>query len=255
MKNLENSLKKKFLYSKKNNLLKKLYFIFNKFFKKINNAKKSYSFGGMDLLINYLYKNKFNGVYIDVGCNHPIVGNNTFLLYQKGWSGINIDLDSNIIEMFNYFRPKDCNVNSAVSNSEKETDLFFYHERSAINTISKEVHNSRKKKAEEIKKIQSTTLDSVIKDSPYFNKKINFLSIDVEGNELNVLKGFNLKKYYPEVIVIEYLDLKMKELEFHNQDINRIINSEIYKYLTNYNYHLVNWLHSDLFFVNNEIRN
>ena len=255
MKNLENSLKKKFLYSKKNNLLKKLYFIFNKFFRKINNAKKSYSFGGMDLLINYLYKNKFNGVYIDVGCNHPIVGNNTFLLYQKGWSGINIDLDSNIIEMFNYFRPKDCNVNSAVSNSEKETDLFFYHERSAINTISKEVHNSRKNKAIEIKKIRSNTLDSVINDSPYFDKKINFLSIDVEGNELNVLKGFNLKKYYPEVIVIEYLDLKMKELEFHNQDINRIINSEIYKYLKSYNYHLVNWLHSDLFFVNDEIRN
>ena len=117
------------------------------------------------------------------------------------------------------------------------------------------MHDSRKKKAEKVKKIQSTTLDSIIKNSPFFNKKINLLSIDVEGNELNVLKGFNLKKYYPEVLVIEYLDLKMKELEFHNQDINRIINSEIYKYLTNYNYHLVNWLHSDLFFVNNEIRN
>ena len=255
MKHLENSLKKKFLYSKKNNLLKKLYFIFNKIFKKINSAKKSYSFGGMDLLINYLYKNKFNGVYIDIGCNHPIVGNNTYLLYQKGWSGINIDLDTHIIEMFNYFRSKDYNVNAAVSNSEEETDLFYYHERSAINTISKEVHDSRKKKAEKVKKIQSTTLDSIIKNSPFFNKKINLLSIDVEGNELNVLKGFNLKKYYPEVLVIEYLDLKMKELEFHNQDINRIINSEIYKYLTNYNYHLVNWLHSDLFFVNNEIRN
>ena len=157
--------------------------------------------------------------------------------------------------MFNYFRPKDYNVNTAVSNSVEEIDLFFYHERSAINTISKEVHDSRKKKAEKVKKIQSTTLDSIIKDSPYFNKKINLLSIDVEGNELNVLKGFNIKKYYPEVIVIEYLDLKMKKLEFHNQDINRIINSEIYKYLTSYNYHLVNWLHSDLFFVNNEIRN
>ena len=157
--------------------------------------------------------------------------------------------------MFNYFRPKDCNVNSAVSNLEEEADLFFYHERSAINTINKEVHNSRKQKAKEVKRILSTTLDSVIKDSPYCNKKINFISIDVEGNELNVLKGFNLKKYYPEVIVIEYLDLKMKKLEFHNQDINRIINSEIYKYLKNYNYHLVNWLHSDLFFVNNEIRN
>ena len=255
MKHLENSLKKKFLYSKKNNLLKKLYFVFNKILKTKRSFKKSYSFGGIDLLINYLYKNKFNGVYIDIGCNHPIVGNNTYLLYQKGWSGINIDLDTHIIEMFNYFRSKDYNVNAAVSNSEEETDLFYYHERSAINTISKEVHDSRKKKAEKVKKIQSTTLDSIIKDSPYFNKKINLLSIDVEGNELNVLKGFNLKKYYPEVIVIEYLDLKMKELEFHNQDINRIINSEIYKYLTSYNYHLVNWLHSDLFFVNNEIRN
>ncbi len=171
MNNPENFLKKKFIFSEKNNLLKKLYFIINKIFRKINNVKKSYSFGGMDLLINYLYKNKFNGVYIDVGCNHPIVGNNTFLLYQKGWSGINIDLDSHIIEMFNYFRPKDYNVNSAVSNSKEETDLFFYHERSAINTISKEVHNSRKNKAIEIKKIRSNTLDSVIKDSPYLTKK------------------------------------------------------------------------------------
>ena len=254
MKRLENFVKKKFIYTEENNFLKKLYFIFNKFLKK-NNVKKSYSVGGIDLLLNYLYKDKFSGVYIDVGCNHPIDGNNTFLLYQKGWSGINVDLDSHVIKMFNYFRPKDYNANIAVSNSEEKVDLFFYHERSTINTISKDVYNSRNKKIKEVKKIQATTLDSITKNSPYSNKKINLLSIDVEGNELNVLKGFDLKKYYPEVIVIEYLDLKMKKLEFYNQDINRIINSEIYKYLKNYNYHLVNWLHSDLFFVNNEIRN
>ena len=254
MKRLENFVKKKFIYTEENNFLKKLYFIFNKFLKK-NNVKKSYSVGGIDLLLNYLYKDKFSGVYIDVGCNHPIDGNNTFLLYQKGWSGINVDLDSHVIKMFNYFRPKDYNANIAVSNSEEKVDLFFYHERSAINTISKNVYNSRNKKIKEVKKIQATTLDSITKNSPYSNKKINLLSIDVEGNELNVLKGFDLKKYYPEVIVIEYLDLKMKELEFHNQDINRIINSEIYKYLKSYNYHFVNWLHSDLFFVNDEIRN
>ena len=157
--------------------------------------------------------------------------------------------------MFNYFRPKDYNVNSAVSNSNEDSDLFFYHERSTINTISKDVYNSRNKKIKEVKKIQATTLDSITKNSPYSNKKINLLSIDVEGNELNVLKGFDLKKYYPEVIVIEYLDLKMKELEFYNQNIDVIINSDIYKYLKNYNYHLVNWVHSDLVFVNDEIRN
>ena len=47
----------------------------------------------------------------------------------------------------------------------------------------------------------------------------------------------------------------MKELEFYNQNIDVIINSDIYKYLKNYNYHLVNWVHSDLVFVNDEIRN
>ena len=104
-------------------------------------------------------------------------------------------------------------------------DLFFYHERSAINTINKDVYISRKKKIREIKKIRSTTLDSIIKNSPYSNKKINLLSIDVEGNELNVLKGFDLKKYYPEIIVIEYLDLVMEKLEFYNQNLERIINS------------------------------
>ena len=254
MKRLENLVKKKFIYTEKNNILKKLYFIFNKFLKK-NNFKKSYSVGGIDLLLNYLYKDKFSGVYIDVGCNHPINGNNTFLLYLKGWSGINVDLDSHTIEKFNYFRPKDYNVNIAISNSEEEVDLFFYNESSPINTLSKDVYNSRKKKIKEIKKMRSTTLDSITKNSPYSNKKINLLSIDVEGNELNVLKGFDLKKYYPEIIVIEYLDLAMEKLEFYNQNIDRIINSEIYKYLMNFNYHLVNWVHSDLVFVNNEIRN
>ena len=38
-----------------------------------------------------------NGIYIDVGCNHPIKFNNTYLLYKRGWSGINIDLDSKSI--------------------------------------------------------------------------------------------------------------------------------------------------------------
>jgi len=255
MKYLENFLKKKFLYTEKNNFFKKLYFIFNRFLKKINKVKKSYSVGGIDLLLNYLYKDNFNGFYIDVGCNHPIDGNNTFLLYQKGWSGINIDLDSHVIEMFNSFRPRDHNVNIAVSNLEEKVDLFFYHERSAINTINKDVYNSRIKKIKEVKKIQATTLNSIIKNSPYSNEKINLLSIDVEGNELNVLKGFDLKKYQPEVVVIEYLDLRLEKLEFYNQNIDRIINSEIYKYLINFNYHLVNWVHSDLVFVNDEIRN
>ena len=55
--------------------------------------KDSYSFGGVDLLINYLFKGFKKGIYVDVGAQHPISNNNTFLLFKRGWCGVNIDLD------------------------------------------------------------------------------------------------------------------------------------------------------------------
>ena len=69
-----------------------------------------------------------------------------------------------------------------------------------------------------------------------------------------MLGGFDLKKYYPEAVVIEFLDLNMKKLEFYNQSIDKIIGTELYNHMIKNNYHLVNWLHSDLVFVNNDIR-
>jgi len=250
---LEQFLKKKFIYTEKKNLIKYLYYLSQRFFRK-KNIKKSYSFGGIDLLINYLFKNKKDGIYIDVGCYHPFKGNNTFLLHKNGWRGINIDIDFNSIEMFNFFRPNDYNQQVAISDKVGETDLFFYHNKSAINTLSKEIHKFRGGSVKEIKRIKTDTLDNIIESSPYKKEKINFLSIDVEGYEMEVLKGFNLNKYSPDVIVIEYIDTTLKKLEFHNQKIENVINSELFKYIKFHNYHLVNWLHSDLVFIHDSIR-
>ena len=86
-------------------------------------------------------------------------------------------------------------------------------------------------------------------------KKIDFLTVDVEGHEIEVLKGFNIKKYSPDIVVIEFLDLKMKKFEFYNNSINNILKSDIYKYFIQNRYSLVNWNHVDLVFVNNKIRN
>jgi len=207
---LENFLKKKLLYTEKKNFIKYLYYFYQKISYK-RNIKKSYSFGGIDLLINYLFKNKQKGIYIDIGCYHPFNGNNTFLLNQRGWSGINVDIDFNVIEMFNFIRPNDYNMQVAVSDKSGVSNFFFYHNKSAINTLSKEVHDLRENPSKEIRKIKTDTLSNIIEESPYKGQKINFLSIDVEGYEMNVLKGFNLNKYKPDVIVIEYLDMSLKK--------------------------------------------
>ena len=231
-----------------------LYSYFNILHKKIKFKKNYYSFGGIDIIVDYIFKDKKNGRYIDVGCQHPVSNNNTYLLNKKGWRGINIDLDNENIKLFNYARSGDFNFNGAISSKEEERDLFFYHDKSPINTLDKKVSEHRKAKVKEVKQIKTTTLNSVIEKSFFKNDKFDFLSIDVEGLELEVLKGFDLKKYSPTVIVIEYLDLSTKMLEIKNLNIDNVLNSELYRFMKINNYSFVNWLHADLVFFNNAFR-
>ena len=163
-------------------------------------------------------------------------------------------MDHHTIEIFNYLRPRDYNKQIAVSDKSGEVDLYFYHDRSAINTLSKETFEFKGGKSFDIKKIKSETLNSIIENSPFKDNKIDFLSIDVEGYEMNVLKGFDIKKYQPKIIVLEFLDNTLKKQEFYNQNIEKVINSTIYKFLSLNDYSFVNWFGSDLIFVNNNIR-
>ena len=80
---------------------------------------------GEDLKIKDFFKRKKKGIYVDIGCYHPLDGSNTYLLYKKGWSGINVDVNKTSIELFNIARKKDINLNIAISNSSKKVKVFF----------------------------------------------------------------------------------------------------------------------------------
>ena len=237
-----------------NNIFKKIYALINGIYRKQSEKKNSYSLGGVDLLVNYIFRNKKQGVYIDVGCNHPIKNNNTYLLYKRGWSGINIDLDKSSIDHFKILRSNDVNIRTCVSNTNGTTTLYFYHDKSPINTISKDLSNYHQNKPKEIKSAETKTLDSILENTKFKNDKINFLTVDSEGSEMEVLEGFNLNKYYPDIVVVEFLNLKIKKLELINQDISTILDSKIYKYMEKNNYHFVNFVHSDLIFASKNIR-
>lgn len=235
--------------------------LFNYFYHKLNlihknisSKKKYYSFSGVDVIIENIFRNQDNGFYIDVGCQHPIKNNNTFLLNKKGWSGINIDLDKDNIDLFNSSRPNDENIKIAVSNEIKEVDLYFYHKKSPINTIDKKTSQFQKATISSIKKIKTNTLNNIISLSKFNVDKIDLLSVDVEGHELQVFEGFDFNKYSPNIIIAEYLDLNVSKLEVKNLNIQNIVKSEIYKFLTQKNYTLVNCIYSDLIFANNDFR-
>ena len=228
------------------NYLKKIYY--NKY------SKRSFSISNVDLVINRIFYNTKKGVYIDIGCNHPIKYNNTYLLYMKGWNGINIDLDDKSINEFNKLRPNDYNISTIVSDkSNKEKEIYFYHERSAINTVNKDLVDSRNEKPKKSIFKKTKTLNEIIQNSPFGNKKINLITIDIENHEYEALKDFDFKKYNVDVIVTELHDLS-KKLEIYTQSLSYITSSKLYKLLINNNYQLVNWVQSDLVFAKNDLK-
>jgi hypothetical protein len=228
----------------KMNILKKIYY--EKY------TKKSYSFNNIDLIIDYLLKDIENGIYIDLGCNHPIKYNNTYLLYKRGWSGINIDSDRTSIELFKKFRKNDTNINKVISYNEDIKKLYIYHQRSTINTLTKELVDAKKNKPTKEVYEHSTTLNKVIENSPFKDSKINLLTVDIEGHEFEALKNFNFLKYKIDIIVLELLNKNLSKIEMYNQSIDFVLKSDIYNLMLNNNYKLINWVHSDLIFVRND---
>ena len=174
-------------------------YIKNKYFHK----KHSYSINGEDLRISQFFKNKKKGFYVDVGSYHPLRMNNTYLLYKKNWTGINIDPSQFSIDLFNFLRPKDLNYSCVISNQNKKLDFYYKKEHYPLNSLVKSVLNKTAVGNLKKKKIQAYTLNKILSKSRFKNHQIDLLDIDVEGAELNVLKGLSFKIYKPQLICVE----------------------------------------------------
>ena len=190
------------------NYIKYLYYMYYR--PKIFFPQKTYSMFGEDLKINHFFKSKKKGFYVDIGCYHPIHGSNTYLLYRKGWNGINVDINKTSIDLFNIARKRDKNFNIAISNTSKKVKVFYRKKINMLNTIIKENAASSFKKGYRSAFIKSQPLNLLLNSLNMKKNKIDFLNLDVEGNEMNVLKTFNFKKFKPKLICVE----------IHNQKLN-----------------------------------
>ena len=158
---------------------------------------------GEDLFIKNYYKNKKKGFYVDVGAYHPLEGSNTHLLYKKGWTGLNIDINYYSIKIFNFLRKNDLNIHSGISNKKTKLTMYYRKEINMLNTLDEKIAKIHFRNGYSKRIIKVNTLNFFI--SKNFKKldKIDFMNIDVEGVELDVLKSLNFKAYKPKLICIE----------------------------------------------------
>jgi len=198
-------------------LFKKIYFFYNIYIRNYKFYFNGSQFGE-DKKIIKIFENNYKGTYVDLGCFHPTRSNNTFKLYKKGWKGINIDLNPLAIDLFNFARPSDINICAAISNKETKKKLYFLGDLDSKNTLNLNHkkwlnrHFRISDKDFKIKNIKTRKLDNVLKKHNFYN--IDFMNIDIEGHELEVLQSLDFKKFKIKTICVEILD-------YDNFTINR----------------------------------
>lgn len=193
------------------------------------------------MILASLLRNVERGVYIEVGANHPTRISNTYRFYQMGWTGLAIDGNDVFAPMWAAQRPNDVFVQALVSDAVKEAEFLVFPDDtiSTMDTQTSKRYASRfESKDIEVRHVKTTTLEA-LRASYLPEGEIHLLSVDVEGEDLNVLKGGNLGLMRPGVVVVET----------KNCSLYQVLESDIVRYMTGIGYRLVAKTPLDAFFV------
>ncbi|MCE2698338.1 MAG: FkbM family methyltransferase [Nostocales cyanobacterium LE14-WE4] len=206
---------------------------------------RSYSQEGEDMILRRLFEKQSDGFYVDVGAHHPKRFSNTFIFYSKGWKGINIDAMPGSMKAFNKQRPRDKNLEIPIAKERKNLTYFQFNEP-ALNGFCEELAVSRDGstayKIISKQSIEAYPLSVILDQHLNPAQSIDFLSVDVEGLDLEVLQSNDWLKFRPKVVLVEIL----------NGSLDTIQNDEVYQFLTAHNYHLYAKAVHTVFFISDK---
>jgi FkbM family methyltransferase len=176
----------------------------------------SFAQEGEDLVVARLFEQQARGFYVDVGAHHPTRFSNTWLLYRRGWRGINVDATPGSMEAFRRKRPEDINLELAVSSEAGHRRLYMFDE-AALNSVSEELSAQRAKESHysmsgTVDVLAMPLRDVLSEHLPPRIDVIDLLSVDVEGHDLDVLQSNDWVKYRPRVVLVEILGSTLAEL-------------------------------------------
>lgn len=236
MGNLKKQIKR-FIYNKLP------YYIAEEFYSQKSQYFNNISFAqeGEDLVLNRFFERQQGGFYVDIGAHHPVRFSNTYKFYLKGWRGINVDAMPGSMDSFKKLRPRDINLEHAVSDK-SETLIYNIFNEPALNTFSEEVAKEHCKveiyEIIEKREIKTVTLANILDIHLPHGIPIDFLSIDVEGLDLAVLQSNNWDKYRPRMVLAETLF----------NDLEAFDTNEVYNYLKEQGYKIVAKTYNTMFF-------
>ncbi|MEE7625934.1 FkbM family methyltransferase [Methylobacter sp. Wu8] len=163
----------------------------------------SYAQNGEDVILKRVFGDKKTGCYIDIGASHPENLSVTKYFYDMGWRGINVDPLKNSMELFSQSRPDELNLNVAIDIEKGFLDFYEITDYPELSTFSAEAAASLLEAGHKVicypvERITGNELFEKYVESP-----VDFLKIDVEGRERDVIRSIDFHRYRPKVLVIE----------------------------------------------------
>lgn len=166
------------------------------------------------MVLRDFFGDKRNGYFVDIGAYDPYRFSNTNYFYGLGWTGINIEPSPDGFKRFEIHRKRDKNLNIGISLEESEL-IYYRFEEAALNTFDTErvkfLEETTNYKSKDSVKVKVRPLASVLQEFS-LDKEIDFMNIDVEWNEISVLKSGDWKKFRPKVILIEILNFELETI-------------------------------------------
>ena len=172
-------------------------------------AKRSYSEKGEDILV-LSYFDRINlkrGVYCDIGCFHPVWMSNTHLLDRKGWTGFAIDIDDFKLKTMSFFRGGRVKcilgaVCGTATQGQRATVYKFRKGWSEIDTLDRKTAEKYRQDGRgnfSESDVDLLDVNQLLSQMPH----INFLNIDVEGVDKQIVMAMDLSRFKPELILFE----------------------------------------------------
>jgi len=175
----------------------------------------SYAQEGEDLVLARLFGNQVeSGFFVDIGAHHPVRYSNTYYFYRRGWTGLNVDALPGTAKLFRRMRPKDITVECGIGAKEGFLTYFAFNEP-ALNTFSEqEAAKKNHPPYHVINKLQLPvmTLAQLLDQRLPKGRMIDFMTVDTEGLDYEVIASNDWDRYRPKVLLVELLNTRLEDL-------------------------------------------
>src|ERR1039458_8557622 len=173
----------------------------------MNKYTISYSQNHEDIILKAIFPNVKDGFYIDIGASHPTYLSTTKLFYDEGWHGVNIEPNKQLMDLLEKDRKRDINLLIGISNKKNVLVYREYEIGDGLSTFNDKLKEEYANNPSKIThKYSDQKVDVLpLKDalSTYKIPLVNFMKIDVEGFEYEVISGNDWRKYRPQILCIE----------------------------------------------------